>query len=218
MIVNGDTLTDLRIRDLIDHHERTGALVTMALIPNPRPDIYGGVRVEDGWITGFTRPGTPERSYHFIGVQAVHAEALSTLEDGVPAESVNWLYPRLIRESPRAVAAFVVDAPFSDIGTPADYLQTSLDLAGREGDHLVSGARTDIHPSASLTRTAVWDDVTIGENAVLERLHRRRRGAGDARSALPPLCAGAVDRRAGRAGRAARRKPPGPAVLKAGVR
>ena len=102
VIVNGDTLTDLRIRDLIDHHERAGARVTMALIPNPRPDIYGGVRVEDGWITGFTRPGTPERSYHFIGVQAVHAEALSTLEDGVPAESVNWLYPRLIRESPRA--------------------------------------------------------------------------------------------------------------------
>jgi mannose-1-phosphate guanylyltransferase len=168
VIVNGDTLTNLRIRDLIDHHERTGARVTMALIPNPRPDIYGGVRVEDGWITGFTRPGTPERSYHFIGVQAVHAEALSTLEDGVPAESVNWLYPRLIRESPRAVAAFIVDAPFSDIGTPADYLQTSLDLAGREGDHFVSGARIDIHPSASLTRTAVWDDVAIGENAVLE--------------------------------------------------
>ncbi len=168
VIANGDTLTDLRVGDLIDRHERSGARVTMSLIPNPRPEVYGGVRVEDGWITGFTRPGTPEPSYHFIGVQAVQAEALGSLEDGVPAESVNWLYPRLIRESPRALAAFIVDAPFSDIGTPADYLQTSVDLACREGDRLVSGVRTEVHPSATLQRTAVWDGVTIGADARLE--------------------------------------------------
>jgi mannose-1-phosphate guanylyltransferase len=168
MIVNGDTLTDLRVGDLVDRHERSGARVTMSLIPNPRPDVYGGVRVEDGWITGFTRRGTSEPSYHFIGVQAVQADALASLEDGVPAESVNWLYPRFIRESPRALAAFVVDAPFSDIGTPADYLQTSLDLAKLEGDRLVSSVRTDVHPSAKLHRTAVWDGVTIGENTLLE--------------------------------------------------
>jgi mannose-1-phosphate guanylyltransferase len=197
VVVNGDTLTDLRLRDLIDRHQQTGARVTMSLIPNPRPDVYGGVRVEDGWITGFTRPGTPERSYHFIGVQAIHLDALSTLEDGVPAESVNWLYPRLIRQSPRSLAAFVVDAPFSDIGTPADYLQTSLDLAGREGDHLVSGARVDIHPSAALTRTAVWDDVVIGENAALADCIvcdgvRVRPGAAYRRCALVPYAGQAV--------------------------
>jgi NDP-sugar pyrophosphorylase family protein len=197
VIVNGDTLTDLRVTDLIDCHQRSGAQVTMSLIPNPRPDVYGGVRVEDGWITGFTRPGTPEPSYHFIGVQAVHAAALAPLEDGVPAESVNWLYPRLIRESPRSLAAFVVDAPFSDIGTPADYLQTSLELAGREGNHLVSGARVDIHPSATLMRTAVWDDVAIGENAALEDCIvcdgvRVRPGASYQRCALIPFGGQAV--------------------------
>lgn len=167
VVVNGDTLTDLRVADLIRRHERSGAQVTMSLIPNPRPEVYGGVRVEDGWITGFTRPGTAERSYHFIGVQALHAGALSSLEDGVPAESVNALYPRLIRESPHAVAAFVVEAPFSDIGTPADYLQTSLDLARDEGDRLVS-RRAIVHPTATVTRTAIWDEVAIGEGAVLD--------------------------------------------------
>ena len=29
----------------------------MALIENPRPDVYGGVRVEDGWVRGFTQSG-----------------------------------------------------------------------------------------------------------------------------------------------------------------
>jgi NDP-sugar pyrophosphorylase family protein len=167
VIVNGDTLTDLRLPALMDRHLGSGARVTMALIPNPRPEFYGGVRVDDGWITGFTRPGTGETSYHFIGVQAAHPSAFSELEDGVPAESVNWLYPRLIRETPRSVAACIVGAPFSDIGTPADYLQASLRLAADEGDRLVSRAGTDIHPSATLNRTAVWDDVQIGAGTVL---------------------------------------------------
>ena len=167
LIVNGDTLTDLRLAALMEVHRERHARVTMALIPNPRPEFYGGVRVEDGWITGFLRAGAREASYHFIGVQAARGEAFSALEDGVPAESVNWLYPLLIRESPHSVAAHIVDAPFSDIGTPADYLQTSLGLAAREGNRLVSGIGTEIDPTATLTRTAVWDHVEIGGNSVL---------------------------------------------------
>ena len=167
VIVNGDTLTDVPLGALMDRHQQSGALVTMALIPNPRPEFYGGVRVEDGWITGFTRAGTGGASYHFVGVQAAHAAAFSSLDDGVPAESVNSLYPRLIRESPDSLAACIVDAPFSDIGTPADYLQTSVGLAAWEGDRLVSGAGIEIDPSATLARTAVWDNVRIGANCVL---------------------------------------------------
>lgn len=167
VIVNGDTLTDVPLGALLDRHQQSGALVTMALIPNPRPEFYGGVRVQDGWITGFTRAGTGEATYHFVGVQAAHAAAFSSLEDGVPAESVNSLYPRFIREAPHAIAACIVDATFSDIGTPADYLQTSVGLAAREGDRLVSGTGMEIHPTAILTRTAVWDNVRIGANCVL---------------------------------------------------
>jgi NDP-sugar pyrophosphorylase family protein len=168
VIVNGDTLTEMPLGALTDRHRQSGALITMALIPNPRPEFYGGVCVQDGWITGFTRAGTGEASYHFIGVQAAHTAAFSSLEDGVPAESVNSLYPRLIRESPYSVAACMVDATFSDIGTPADYLQTSVGLAAREGDRLVSGIGLQIDPGAALTRTAVWDNVRIEANCVLK--------------------------------------------------
>ena len=140
----------------------------MALIENPRPDVYGGVRVEDGWVRGFTRAGSGEPSYHFIGVQAARARTFLALEDGVPAESVMGLYPRLIRENPRSILGYVVDAPFSDIGTPADYLQTSLRLAGAEGDRLVGNRGISVDPTATVERSAVWDDVTIGKNCTLE--------------------------------------------------
>jgi NDP-sugar pyrophosphorylase family protein len=174
LIVNGDTLTNLDLRSLLVRHRESGALVTMALIENPSPQKYGGVLVSrDGWVTGFASRSRPqpgastEASYHFIGVQAAKASAFARLEDGVPSESVNALYPELIAENPHSIAAHVSDASFLDIGTPRDYLETSLAMAEAEGPRLV-GRRANIAGSALLTRTAVWDDVTIGPRA---RLH-----------------------------------------------
>jgi mannose-1-phosphate guanylyltransferase/phosphomannomutase len=153
---------------MLAYHRASGARVTMALIPNPRPDKYGGVVVSgDSRITGFVRAGSGGRSFHFIGVQVAEATVFAGLEDGVPAESVNTLYPRLIQQDPNSVAAFVCAASFRDIGTPADYLQTSLELARSEGDRLISTRGSRIDPRARIVRSAVWDDVRIGPDAEL---------------------------------------------------
>jgi NDP-sugar pyrophosphorylase family protein len=168
LLVNGDTLTDVDLGGMIAAHREAKALVTMALIPNPRPDKYGGVQLsEAGRVTGFTRAGAAAESFHFIGVQVAEAQVFADLEDGVPAETVNTLYPRLIAERPRSILGFVSDASFRDIGTPRDYLETSVGLAKLEGDRLADGARVVRPPSARLVRTAVWDDVVIGHEAEL---------------------------------------------------
>jgi mannose-1-phosphate guanylyltransferase len=167
LIVNGDTLTDLDVRELCATHDRSGAWVTMALIPNPRPDKYGGVLVQDGYVAGFTKAGAVAESYHFIGVQVARPEAFDALPDNVPAESVNALYPRLMAARPHVIAAHVCHASFRDIGTPADYLRTSLELAEVEGDRLI-GERVSIAEPALLTRTVVWDDVRIDPGVRLD--------------------------------------------------
>lgn len=168
IIVNGDTLTDVNLATMAAWHVETGAAVTMALIPNPRPDKYGGVQVADGgWVTGFTRAAAASASYHFIGVQIVEARVFERLEDGVPAETINELYPRMIASDGRSVSGFISDASFRDIGTPSDYLGTSLELAGVEGNRMTMGARTRIDATASVKRSAVWDDVTIGATVEL---------------------------------------------------
>ncbi len=168
LIVNGDTLCDVDVGAMLDAHAASGAQITMALIPNPRPDKYGGVLLSpSGHIAGFTRAGTPGQSFHFIGVQVAESRAFGSLEDGVPAESVNMLYPRLLAQDPRSVAGFVADASFSDIGTPSDYLETSLALAAVEGPRLAEGRGVSVSPSAQLIRTALWDDVSVGAAAHL---------------------------------------------------
>lgn len=167
LIVNGDTLTDVDLDAMLDRHATSGALVTMALIPNPAPHKYGGVMVDDGgFVSGFTKPGSQATSYHFIGVQVVEAGVFAALEDGVPHESVGALYPALMRQNPRAIAAFVGEASFRDIGTPADCLETSLALARHEGDRLVS-ATAVIAQGAVVERTALWDHVKVERGARL---------------------------------------------------
>jgi mannose-1-phosphate guanylyltransferase len=167
LVVNGDTLTNVDLDAVLDAHTNSGARVTMALIPNPSPEKYGGVTLsQDGFVTGFTRPGAVRDSYHFIGVQVAEAGVFAELPNDVPHESVGALYPEMIQNNPRAIAAFVSDATFRDIGTPADCLRTSLELAVDEGDQLVS-PDADIETGAVLERTIVWDDVTIGRGARL---------------------------------------------------
>ncbi len=168
LIVNGDTLTSVDLDALAGSHAESGAHVTIAVIPNPRPEKYGGVVVsDDGWVTGFTRPDPAVASFHFVGVQMAARRAFLEVEDGVPAESVGSLYPQLIRGNPHAVRAHVSAASFRDIGTADDYLRTSLELAAVEGDRLTAGAGVRISESAHLSRTAVWDDVAIGDGASL---------------------------------------------------
>lgn len=192
VLVNGDTLTDVDVPRMIDDHRRHGALVTMALIANPRPDKYGGVRLDDRHhVLGFTRRGSTEPNFHFVGPQVVQAEVFADLPDGVPSESVLQVYPALMASRPGSVRGFVGDWSFRDIGTPADLLQTSLDLAAADGrpDDPRWGRRVRVAPSARVTRSALWDDIEIGDGA---RVHecviadgvRLPRGAAYTRAAI----------------------------------
>lgn len=170
LIVNGDTLTDFDPAALAAHHAASGARVTMALIPNPDPARYGGVLLSpDGYVSGFTRRGMAGPSFHFVGVQMSDPETFAELPDGVPWESVGQLYPALMASDPRSVAGWVSDASFEDIGTPRDYLETSLALAAREGDRLRSPRGTLVDPSARIDRSVLWDDVVVGAGASLTR-------------------------------------------------
>lgn len=161
VIVNGDTLTDLDLQALIGAHARSGALVTLALIPNPAPERYGGVLLQGDVITGFTRRGAGAENFHFIGVQVVERAAFERLPDGVPAESVGALYPALMRERPGSVRGFVSTASFDDIGTPADYFDTHWAVARRDG----TAVATAPIAAPGVRGSILWDGVTVDAGA-----------------------------------------------------
>jgi len=199
LIANGDTLTNVDVGSLVADHRQSGALVTMAVVPNTEPEKYGGVVVApDGSVTGFAKrlsPTSPfgrlsatpsdvegskvriaDATYHFVGVQVAEAEAFVSLPDNVPSESVAGRYPALIAARRGSVRAFVTSAEFFDIGTPGDYLSTSLLLGTRDPESRIPnpesrfvGARTRVASDARIEESVLWDDVEVEANVRIRR-------------------------------------------------
>lgn len=168
LIVNGDTLTNAPIEEIVSVHRRSGALVTLAVVPNTQPDKYSGLAVAaDGQVTGLVGRGSTRPSHHFIGIQVAEAEAFASVPAETPYESIGALYPSLIAARPGSVRAYLAEAEFFDIGTPADYLDTSQLISRREGHESIPGARAHIDSTARLDGSILWDDVTVEAGVML---------------------------------------------------
>jgi mannose-1-phosphate guanylyltransferase len=166
-LINGDTLTDLELGALAASHQESGALVTLALVPNTEPLRYGGVRLAaDGRVLGFVPRGPAATgSFHFIGAQVAHRSVFAGLPAGQPVNSIGGCYDALLARAPDAIRGFVAHASFLDIGTVADYWHTS-----QTWSRLTEGLAPapHIHPSARVERSIVWDDVEVDANASLD--------------------------------------------------
>ena len=165
LIVNGDTLTDLALAPLIEAHRASGARATLAVIRNTRPDHYNGIRANaDRTVTEFVARGHMEPTWHFVGIQVVEADVFDRIAPGEPAETVSGLYRDMVREAPGSVMVWPVDAPFLDVGTPADYLAAVFSLAG--SDVVIEGD-SKVDPSAVLHRCVVWNGARVAAGARL---------------------------------------------------
>jgi len=168
LIVNGDTLTDLDLGPVLADHARSGALVTMAVVPNTQPHKYSGLAVDDDdAVTGVVRRGSAEPSHHFFGVQVVEASAFDSVRDDVPSETVGQLYPALIAARAGSVRAYRAAAEYLDIGTAADYLDSCMRIADREGSGGTIGRRVQIAADARIERSILWDDVVVEDGTLL---------------------------------------------------
>ena len=169
-IINGDTLTNVDLHALVENHRQTGALVTIAVIPNDKPERYGGLIVDStGRFHSVVPAGSRVRSYHVVGVQMAHPSAFARLPVDEPAESIGALYKDLVKDNLGHVRAFLCDADFWDVGTPADYLDACLSIGASEGNLRQIGRGSVVDGSARIVDSVIWEDVTVGAGAALER-------------------------------------------------
>ena len=99
-----------------------------------------------------------------------HPSVFANLTLNEPAETTRGVYRQLIAERPGSVRAFLAQGDFWDVGTPADYLDAALTIAGREeyrAPQIGSGSRVD--QTARVIDSVIWDNVAVGAGARLER-------------------------------------------------
>lgn len=167
LIVNGDTLCDVDLAAMLQTHHETDADVTMAVVPNPSPDHYNGMVVDEtGRVTGFVPKGRATGTWHFVGIQVVQADVFLPLTAGQPAETVAGIYREAVSSGDDRIRAFPVTAPFLDVGTPADYLAAALALGPDPSSLIESGAT--VSSRARVSRSVVWAGATIGDGAELD--------------------------------------------------
>jgi len=171
LIVNGDTLTDVDLAALERAHAASGALVTLALVPNTEYERYGGVAVDgDARVTGFVPRGPGARgSFHFVGVQLAARSVFAPLIPGEPANTIGGVYDDLLARAPGSIRAFVCETEFWDVGTVDDYWRMSDAFARAEGrGDVLYGRDGVIDPSARIRHSILWDDVEVGAGAIVE--------------------------------------------------
>jgi NDP-sugar pyrophosphorylase family protein len=74
----------------------------------------------------------------------------------------------VIAARPGAVRGFMCDAEFWDVGTVTDYWKTSQTFAARDGATTDAAHAPSIDRSARVTRSILWDDVTVDAGAVVD--------------------------------------------------
>jgi NDP-sugar pyrophosphorylase family protein len=132
---------------------------------------YGGVITDaQGTVRGFVPAGPAAAGYHFVGVQMAHPSVFAHLTLNEPAESTRLVYRELIAARPGSIRAFLASGSFYDVGTPSDYLDAALAIARTESFPSPQiGAGSRVAGTARIVDSVLWDNVSVGAGARLER-------------------------------------------------
>jgi len=174
VVCNGKIYFEDDLRKAFEFHKASGALVTLVLVPFHQHPHFNPVFVDaKSNIRGFG-PGYQadpnDKPYVFTGVHVLSPQVLSYIPEGA-SDSVRDIYVPLIREG-KAVKGFISQSYWCEISTPRRYLEKSFEVLKRHNRNvsIVAGERSTLHPTATVHRSIIWDNVRVGERAYLNNV------------------------------------------------
>lgn len=179
LIVNGKIITDIDIGAALETHRKTGAIATMVLKQNLKREKFTIVNTDDGFVTGFGDDAQPVSEAElrdtesaissplmFTGIQILEPRVFEYIPHGVYSDIVPSFYSPALKNSEK-IAAHVTDANWFELSTIPRYLDISL--AMMKGGDVHFGRNCVLSGAASVKDSVIWDDVTIGDGAMLYR-------------------------------------------------
>ncbi len=179
LVVNGKIITDIDIGAALETHKRSGALATMVLKPNTKRERFTIVEESEGFVKGFGDYASPATEVEirdvehdpvvplmFTGIHIFEPRVFDYIPRGVYSDIVPTFYDPALRNGER-IAAHVTEAHWFELSTIPRYLDISL--AMMNGGDVHFGRNCVLSGAASLKDSVIWDNVTIGDGAVLYR-------------------------------------------------
>jgi mannose-1-phosphate guanylyltransferase len=174
LVVNGDVITDLDIRELVAFHGLRSAEATIALTPVEDPSRYGVVRTDDeGRVLDFIeKPPAGEAPTNFInaGTYVLESTVLDRIPSGRRVSIERETFPELVADG--GLYALGSDARWIDAGTPVTFLRANLAYAplGPDGPGVSGSVVAEdvaIASDAEVTGSLVMDGAVIEAGVVL---------------------------------------------------
>ena len=175
VVFNGDVLTQVDLRALIDFHRGRRARATIVLTPVDNPTAYGLVETDAaGNILRFVeKPKAEEITCNTInaGIYVLEPETFDRIPAGVPWSIERSFFPSFIDRGETFLASIYRNY-WIDIGTPDKYMQVHRDImdgrysmppfnAGRGLAWIAPTARVD--PGASIEGPLFVDEGAVVE-------------------------------------------------------
>lgn len=170
VVVNGDVLTDLDVKNLWSIHRERGAEGTIALTPVEDPSRYGVVPIDDdGRVIEFVEkpaPGTAPTKWINAGTYVLEPSVLDRIPTDRKVSIERETFPAMAADG--TLYAVESDAYWIDAGTPATYLRAQLDLVdGVRADEAAIDPSAEIDSSAHIVHSVIGADVVIGNGATV---------------------------------------------------
>ena len=174
LLVNGDSLCDWPLAELLARHRRAGGAATILLAGRPDPRPFGGGLGIDrrGRVTAIRSDrafGEVRRRFVYAGAYVLGRDLLARIPDATPADSMRDLFEPLLAAGGPPLASLVTWRPWHDLGTPARYLAGVTDWLRRERG--ASGSwvspRAEVAASARLAGSVVEAGARVAEGAGL---------------------------------------------------
>ncbi len=192
LVVNGDIYHTVDYQHVFEQHSRSGADVSMVMHDYPR---FNQVQVDSGQkIVSFSADIiSGSLSLAFTGIQVINAKILAAIPPDTFANIIDR-YRQLLQEKGNIQALKATNHYWTDIGTPADYLdlhegllcgtipcyeelrkpdssffvsaQASLGSNVQLKEWVCIGNNVTVGDNVSLSRVIIWENGRVPEHAV----------------------------------------------------
>ncbi|HEX6658576.1 MAG TPA: NDP-sugar synthase [Ilumatobacter sp.] len=170
VVANGDIVTDLDVKRLVDAHRSARSEAMIHLTPVADPSAFGVVETDStGTVRRFVEkpaPGETDSNLINAGTYVLEPSVLDLIEPGRKVSIERETFPRLVAQG--TLAALATDDYWIDAGRPSMYLRANLDLVtGRVTGRLGSGDLPAIAPTAMVDSSARCVDSVVGAGATV---------------------------------------------------
>jgi len=182
IILSGDALTDIDIKQAVEAHNRSGAKVTIVLKKMGNPSGYGVVITnQDGYVERFVeKPGWEDVFSDTIntGLYILEPDVMDIVPQGQPFDFAKDLFPLMMSKG-MPIYGHIASGYWCDVGNIESYIRAhedmlrgvvSVNIKGRCVGGIWVGADVSLSSSALIQSPGyIGDGAVIGDGAKIGR-------------------------------------------------